>query len=108
MVEELISSIKNAEIKAEGDIKDSVKQSREIMRLAGDKAAAMRKEGDAFIQEQVRLATEEGKQLAEEEYSKIMFGAHQRCVEIGEIAEANSAKEIDFVRGGLYKKYGSR
>ena len=108
MVEELIDSIKNAEIKAENDIKDSVKQSREIMRVAGDRAGAMRKESQKTIQTAIRQANEEGRGLAEEEYSKIMFDAHKQCEDIEGIAEKNSANAIDYVARGLYQKYGSR
>ena len=108
MVEELISSIKSAEIKAESDIEDSVKQSREILRVAGDRAKAIAKEADDFIESKVKEANAEGKQLAEEEYSKVMFEAHKKCEEIAEVAERNSAKAIEAVAGGLFSKYGSR
>lgn len=108
MVEELINSIKNAEIKAENDVNDSVKQAREIMRVAGDRASAISREADDFIEAKIKDANDEGKQLAEEEYSKVMFDAHKQCSEIEEVAKANSAKAVEFVAEGLYKKYGSR
>lgn len=108
MIEELVTSIIDAEKKADEIVKDSNQRAKNILIDAENKAGDIMKDCTKAIHDELARVEAESKGLAEEEYSEIIFVAHNKCKELEDMAKKNEKEAIKFISGRLSGKYAGR